>query len=99
MSSRVSDKLTSTAPKSEFSPQPRSQTSKRPWDYRLKRAEIFMTGHDIMMTEIVKTANVLRKEPSQRTTPKTGLYRNLGKRVLDTALTVSYTHLTRPTKA
>ena len=39
-----------------------------------------------MMTEIVKTANVLRKEPSQRTTPKTGLYRNLGKRVLDTAL-------------
>ena len=45
-----------------------------------------MTGHDIMMTEIVKTANVLRKEPSQRTTPKTGLYRNLGKRVLDTAL-------------
>ena len=45
-----------------------------------------MTGHDIMMTEIVKTANVLRKEPSRRSTPSTGIYRNLGKRVLDTTL-------------
>ena len=39
-----------------------------------------------MMTEIVKTANVLRKEPSRRSTPSTGIYRNLGKRVLDTTL-------------
>jgi len=45
-----------------------------------------MTSHDVMMTDIVKAANVLRKEPSHRTAPRPGLYRNFGKRVLDTTL-------------
>ena len=48
-----------------------------------------MTGHDVMMSDVVKAANVLRKEPSDRATPKTGVYRDIGKRMLDTVLILS----------
>lgn len=45
-----------------------------------------MTAHDVQLTDLVKSANVLRKEPSQAALPRTGFYRDGAKRAIDVAL-------------
>lgn len=47
-----------------------------------------MTAHDVQLADILKSANILHKEPVHITEPATGLYRGMFKRVLDTALIV-----------
>lgn len=47
-----------------------------------------MTAHDVQLTDILKSANVLYKEPTRVAEPKTGLYRGIFKHTIDTALIV-----------
>ena len=47
-----------------------------------------MTAHDVQLTDLVKSANVLRKEPSSASEPLTGFYRDGAKRALDVTLIV-----------
>ena len=47
-----------------------------------------MTAHDVQLTDILKSANVLYKEPARAAAPKTGLYRNTLKHALDIFLIV-----------
>lgn len=73
----------------ETEPALAKRTTKGLWDYRLPRSEILMSSQDVQMTDLVASANVLRKRPTRRpvTTP-TGFYRNHAKRALDIALVV-----------
>jgi exopolysaccharide production protein ExoY len=47
-----------------------------------------MTAHDVQLTDILKSANVLYQEPVREAKPRFGLYRNVLKHVLDTALII-----------
>lgn len=47
-----------------------------------------MTAHDVQLTDILKSANILHKEPARAAAPRTGLYRNILKHVLDSALII-----------
>ena len=71
----------------ETEPALTERTAKSLWDYRLPRSEILMSSQDVQMTDLIRSANVLRKHPTQRpTTPRTGIYRNAAKRVFDITL-------------
>lgn len=47
-----------------------------------------MTAHDVFLTDTLKSANVLYKEPAGAAAPKIGPYRSFFKRVLDITLIV-----------
>ncbi len=47
-----------------------------------------MTAHDVYLTDTLKSANVLYKEPAGVAAPKNGAYRNFIKRFLDVSLIV-----------
>jgi len=47
-----------------------------------------MTTHDVYLTDTLKSANVLHKEPAGADAPETGLYRDFFKRVMDVSLIV-----------
>jgi lipopolysaccharide/colanic/teichoic acid biosynthesis glycosyltransferase len=82
----VPEKFTSTAAKSETPANRHVQANRRAWDHKLNRTEIFMTAQDVLLTDIRKSANLLRQEPSRRATTRVGFYRNVAKRAIDVTL-------------
>lgn len=48
-----------------------------------------MTAHDVYLTDTLKSANVLYKEPAAASQPKTGFYRDAIKRVMDITLIIA----------
>lgn len=62
------------------------KTTKRTWDHRLKRTDIFMTSHDVQLIELIKTGNTLREAPTPVQSTKSGIYRRALKRALDVTL-------------